>query len=144
MIKIKKNTAQDVGEVSRILCSCYKQFKETDNYSPAQQAWLDLNEKQQPPLTTDYVLDETLTLLKARADNKTAIEFAKNIYRMDLKIIYISPKDFKNAVDYFVKYQDKSYSFTDCVSFTVMRNFNIKQVFTFDHHFEQAGFVIIK
>ncbi|RLB20138.1 MAG: VapC toxin family PIN domain ribonuclease, partial [Deltaproteobacteria bacterium] len=33
-------------------------------------------------------------------------------------------------------------SFTDCVSFVLMKSQNIKRVFTFDQHFQIAGFQI--
>jgi predicted nucleic acid-binding protein len=36
---------------------------------------------------------------------------------------------------------DKEWSFTDCVSHVVMRQREIREVFAFDHHFEQVGFV---
>jgi len=36
---------------------------------------------------------------------------------------------------------DKEWSFTDCVSYVVMKQCEITDVFTFDHHFTQMGFV---
>ena len=36
---------------------------------------------------------------------------------------------------------DKEWSLTDCVSLAVMEKEQIKEAFTSDHHFEQAGFV---
>lgn len=35
--------------------------------------------------------------------------------------------------------QDKQWSFTDCVSYAVMKELVITEVFTFDHHFSQMG-----
>jgi uncharacterized protein len=35
---------------------------------------------------------------------------------------------------------DKDWGFTDCISFTVMRERGLTQAFTVDRHFEQAGF----
>jgi uncharacterized protein len=42
---------------------------------------------------------------------------------------------------YFQQHQDKDYSLTDCISFIVMRKQGITTAFTFDRHFEQAGFL---
>lgn len=36
---------------------------------------------------------------------------------------------------------DKNWSLTDCISFVVMEDYGIQRAFTYDHHFEQAGFV---
>ena len=32
---------------------------------------------------------------------------------------------------------------TDCTSFAVMKEFGITEVFAFDHHFEQMGFILL-
>jgi hypothetical protein len=36
---------------------------------------------------------------------------------------------------------DKNWGLTDCISFVVMEDYGIGRAFTYDHHFEQAGFV---
>lgn len=36
---------------------------------------------------------------------------------------------------------DKDWGLTDCISFVVMEEHNIRRAFTSDHHFEQAGFI---
>jgi predicted nucleic acid-binding protein len=41
------------------------------------------------------------------------------------------------------KYSDHEVSFTDCVSFAIMRRQQIRTAFTFDRHFRDAGFRVI-
>ncbi len=36
---------------------------------------------------------------------------------------------------------DKDWGLTDCISFIVIEDYGIRRVFTYDRHFEQAGFV---
>ena len=36
---------------------------------------------------------------------------------------------------------DKDWGLTDCISFVVMEEHHIRRAFTYDHHFEQAGFI---
>ena len=40
----------------------------------------------------------------------------------------------------FERYDDKTWSCTDCTRFVIMRQMEILQAFAFDSHFEQAGF----
>jgi len=47
---------------------------------------------------------------------------------------------FGEAWQLFQRYRDKRYSFTDCVSFAVMKRLKLKTALTFDKHFTQAGF----
>jgi len=46
----------------------------------------------------------------------------------------------KRAAELFRRHDDKEWSFTDCVSFAVMRELKIADAFTTDNHFAQAGF----
>ncbi|MFH1712677.1 MAG: PIN domain-containing protein [Candidatus Jacksonbacteria bacterium] len=120
-------------------------IKNDQHHQKATQILSNINKKPAiERITTDYVLDESLTLLKARGYYKLAADFSKGLLGTNFKIIYITPAIFQQSLLYFAKHQDKAYSFTDCVSFVVMRNYQIKHAFTFDHHFEQASFLIIK
>ena len=47
----------------------------------------------------------------------------------------------EKALDIFEKYGDKDFSFTDCVSFVVMREMGIQEAFAFDEHFNQMRFI---
>jgi uncharacterized protein len=57
-----------------------------------------------------------------------------------LEIIEVDSDIKLKALDLFKKFKDKNFSFTDCVSFTIMNEYNIVDVFTFDKHFIQMGF----
>jgi predicted nucleic acid-binding protein len=43
----------------------------------------------------------------------------------------------------FKRYNDKEFSFTDCTSFAIMRERDLREAFTNDHHFEQFGYQIL-
>ena len=95
-------------------------------------------------LTTEYVADETATLLLVRHSHRAAVDFLETIERSEaLRLEWIDPARFHAASDWFRKHGDKAWSFTDCASFAVMRSLGIKKEFTFDRHFHQAGFEIL-
>lgn len=48
------------------------------------------------------------------------------------------------AVEFFEKYADQHVGFLDCISFALMRRHRVQRVFTFDRHFDQAGFDIFR
>jgi len=95
----------------------------------------------QPLFTSNHVIDETLTLLARRAGNHFAADRAENIYASQaLEILYSTREDELEAIRLLRKYSDQEVSFTDSVSFVLMKRCRITAAFTFDHHFERAGF----
>lgn len=59
-----------------------------------------------------------------------------------LEVLRPTAEDELRALDLFEKYADQRVSFTDCVSFVLMRRSRIERVFSFDSHFSRAGFTI--
>ncbi len=94
--------------------------------------------------TSTHVLAETWTLLARRAGYAFAAERAQNVYgSLALEILYGTREDEIEAVQWFRKYADQRVSFTDCLSFVLMKRRRIRTAFTFDRHFLQAGFEVI-
>ena len=92
-------------------------------------------------ITSDYVLDETMTLLRSRRGQLDAVKFIDKIRKSkSIRIFWISENVFDKALNIFRKRNDAVWSFTDCASFALMNDLSISEAFTFDGHFEQAGF----
>ncbi|HLC01158.1 MAG TPA: PIN domain-containing protein [Candidatus Bathyarchaeia archaeon] len=92
-------------------------------------------------VTTDYVLDETLTLLRSRRDSASASYFIDKIRKSNsVRVFWIDESLFEKALYIFRKSARKSWSFTDCTSFALMRDLSVTEVFTFDVHFREAAF----
>ena len=95
-------------------------------------------------VTTDFVLDETLTLLRLRLGLPAAERWWAQVDRSPrLKWERISVERLDKARGLFFRYRDKSFSFTDCTSFVVMRELRMTQVLTTDRHFRQMGFLVL-
>jgi len=92
-------------------------------------------------VTTDYILDETLTHLMATVNHDKAETFAGWVLAQKLvQIIHIDEALWDEALALFRRYDDKDFSFTDCTSFVVMQRLKINDAFGFDHHFKQMKF----
>ena len=89
-------------------------------------------------VTTDYVLDETLTLLKARGHADRARRFGTRIFDgRAARLEYITVQDVQQAWIVFATYRDKEWSFTDCTSLVVMQRLGISQAIALDQHFRK-------
>lgn len=96
-------------------------------------------------ITSDYVVSETLTLLRVRAGlgHGIAIKFGELIhFSRAVQMQFISPVLFQKAWEIFRRYGDKDYSFVDCTSFALMEKIKTREAITLDHHFAQYGFTV--
>ena len=59
-----------------------------------------------------------------------------------LRILRPDVSDEQAALLLFEKFADQKVSFTDCISFAMMRTAGISSAFTFDRHFQSAGFSV--
>jgi uncharacterized protein len=67
-----------------------------------------LTQNQEALLTTDYVLSETLTLLRARGEHRKAIEFGKALFAGDLAILhYMTVDEIQETWKIFQNFADK-------------------------------------
>ncbi len=90
---------------------------------------------------SDYILDESITAALTRIGHITAVqvgEFILNSKVSQLVTIDAAVRD--SAWEYFRRHDDKTFSFTDCTSFVLMKDMGIRSYFSFDDHFKQAGF----
>lgn len=95
-------------------------------------------------VTTDYVVDETLTLVRMRLGLPAAEAWWSQVDGSTrVRWQWIDPSRAERARGLFFRHRDKEYSFTDCTSFVVMRELRLRDVLTTDRHFRQAGFQIL-
>lgn len=116
-----------------------------DHYhAEALSSWKALEKNKDKLFTSNFVLDETFSLLGRRAGYQFAAQRAMAIFSSDAFTILRPDKSHElAALRYFERYSDQMVSFTDCISFVLMKEYKIKRVFTFDKHFELAGFQVI-
>ena len=104
-------------------------------------AWRELPSRPWRLHTSNFVLDETFTLMGRRASHEFAAQRAEAILTSkSVAILRPDADDELEALEYFRKFGDQRVSFTDCISFALMRRHGIPRAFGFDRHFAQAGF----
>jgi predicted nucleic acid-binding protein len=95
-------------------------------------------------ITTDYVLDETVTLLAARGHRHLVDPFLHSTLRSAAcRVEWTDADRFAKTAIFFSKHTDHAWSFTDCLSFVVMKDLRLRDALTKDIHFEQAGFLAL-
>jgi hypothetical protein len=97
-----------------------------------------------PFSTSHHVVDELATLLGRSAGYYYAADRIEDLYASESIDVLPSTRDDEvEAIRWMRKYADKEISFTDCVSFAMLRRLRIRTVFTFNRHFRDAGFQVI-
>lgn len=95
-------------------------------------------------VTTDYVLDETATLLVARDCGHLLRDFFDTVFASAAcHVEWTDAERFHTVKNFFLKHLDQHWSYTDCLSFRVMKERRLRDSLTKDAHFEQAGFVAL-
>lgn len=114
------------------------------HYVAGAQTWTELLKSQSMLVTSCYVVVETMTLLGRRAGYRFAAERARNLYASThITILRADEQSEIDAVHWFERMAGLQVSFTDCISFSIMKRLKIEEAFSFDEHFSQAGFKLI-
>ena len=93
---------------------------------------------------TDYIFDETITLIRANLGHREAVKFGEKLLASRLaQLISVTKGDKTRAWEIFQRYHDKVLSFIDCTSFAVMERLGIDTAFTVDHDFESLGYIMV-
>lgn len=90
--------------------------------------------------TSDYVLDETYTLLAARRGHHKAVAFMNGFEGSGVEVLRIDIGVESAAKTFFRKLAFNSLSFTDCTSFALVNSHRIDHLFSFDKHFQMFSF----
>jgi predicted nucleic acid-binding protein len=90
--------------------------------------------------TSNYIIDETITLIRARVNHNAAVAFIKGLEISNIKVLHISEKDEQIAKEIFIKYKDKDFSYTDCTSFTLIDKYSLDAALSLDEHFSHYSY----
>ena len=110
----------------------------------------DLVQQNAQLLTTDYVIDETVTRIRYNWNHSGAVKFLDFIKRIketteetsNLTVAIVDSTLFQEAEQLFRQYDTARLSFTDCTSFVVCQQYSISEAFAFDQHFPMMGITL--
>ena len=97
-----------------------------------------------PIVTTAWVLTEVADALAGTRKRGLLLSLVQS-QRADAHVSLIEAERglFDRGIELYSQRPDKAWSLTDCISFVVMKDLNLSDALTGDHHFEQAGFRIL-
>lgn len=89
------------------------------------------------PYTSDYVYDETVTLVLSRTnDFEEARTVGERIRDGPVSILFVDESVFGDAVDAFERYADHGLSFTDATTVALMERHDTDTLLSFDSDFD--------
>jgi uncharacterized protein len=93
-------------------------------------------------IITESVLFEFANALSPVEHRSKAVAFIDVIRTLsNIEIVSATDDSFEKSLNLYRARNDKEWSLTDCNSFIVMQELQIRYAFTSDKHFEQAGFI---
>lgn len=96
-------------------------------------------------ITTDFVIDELLTLMAVRGNRAMAIRVGDKLWGQQLTDLHwLNQQDVMHGWDIYCRFSDKQWSFTDCTSYAVMQKLGITEALALDEHFRQFGFATVR
>ncbi len=118
------------------------------HHADARIIYSELGQQHTRILTTDYVIDESVTRLRYDVGYPAANHFLETIERAegtsDLVVARIDGSAFEQAKRLFRQYRSEKLSFTDCTSFVVCQTNGISAAFAFDQHFPIMGITLLQ
>lgn len=113
--------------------------EEDANHPAADEAWKELLAGDEPVVSTNYVLLETIALAQSRLGVKAVRTLARDVFPI-LTIRWVDEVKHHAGLAALLAAGRRRVSLVDCVSFEVVRELGIRRCFAFDPHFLEQGF----
>lgn len=107
-------------------------------------AWIEMQRRKIRPVSTEWIVGETCTLLVARSRPHLVARFLDYVDSSSALLLVNSDDTLLRAAKAVIRQQAKQgYSFVDCISFCLMKERGIRNAFTTDTHYQKAGFAAL-
>ncbi len=123
--------------------SLYAAIVGTEQHHPnCLKLFKDLLESNREIRTTNYVILETATLLQHRIGLDPLRDFEDHILPF-LSVFWVTRELHHRGVRRLLRTNKRNLSLTDCVSFEFMKQEGLREAFSLDRHFAEAGFRLL-
>ncbi len=118
--------------------------KDDSHHKEAASSYPSLLKNHRNLITSNFVIAETYIIILNELGHQPAIAFLEKLKASPRILKVFSNEDVEAEGELILaKYGDQNFSYTDAVSFVIMKRQKIKKAFSFDKHFLIAGFVNI-
>jgi len=114
-----------------------------ETHEPARRVFQKLQAREAPLLTTSFVLVEVYALLGRRMGLGAVQAFRRDFAPL-LEVVWVGADMHEAGLDLLLERRVRDLSLVDAVSFLVMRQRRLDEVFAFDRHFRDEGFTLLK
>lgn len=91
-------------------------------------------------LTTNFVFDESYTLILTRLGRHRAVAWGESARASKLvELVRIDEDHEQAAWELVLAFEDKDFSYTDATSFAVAQSLEIEEALSLDRHFREYG-----
>lgn len=111
------------------------------NFGSAERTWQELIKQDWLLVTTNWTLYEALTFMNTHGRHDWAMKLLEQAEECS-QIVSIDRETEESAMDWFARYQDKTWSVVDCANLETIRRRSCGRAFAFDRHFLQASGMI--
>jgi predicted nucleic acid-binding protein len=112
------------------------------NYQVAQATLVWLTNEGYRQYTTNVMLIEAHALVLSVMGNRVARQFLRDVLQSSTVVVRVRAADEERARQILFRYEDKTFSYNDAISFAVMERLGIDLAFTFDSDFRQYGWAV--
>jgi len=116
--------------------------KDDSHHKEAASSYPSIFKNHKTLVTNNLVIAETYIVLLKELGHKVALEFLERIKTSPRILKICSNENIETEAEgILAKYVDQDFSYTDAVSFVIMKRQKIRKAFCFDKHFVTAGFI---
>jgi uncharacterized protein len=117
-----------------------KEIAADQHHRHAVEFWNNIQKEGSLIYSSEHVLDEAATLLARRTSYAWSAEWGRDVLCAGNHLLATDEGNLQQAFMLIKKFADQAVSFTDCISFVLMKKQGLRDVFGFDRHFASVGY----